>query len=147
MTNIKAILIGLLLFLIGSGLLVGDFYMIKSTYGFLKSSEKTEGVVTKLISNRSSDGKIMYNPEISFSDVSGKVIIFQSSLSSTIPDYAVGEKVSVLYDKTNPQKAKINTFLQLWFGPMIMTVLGAVFFLIGLFTLLDKNRKTRLEII
>ena len=141
----KKILIGVIFFIIGAGLLVGDFYMIKSTTTFLSDSDKAEGVVVNLVSSRSSNGNTMYSPEVSFTDASNKNITFTSSISSSAPGYTVGEKVAVLYDKNNSQSAKINTFFQLWFGVMIMSILGAVFFLIGLLTVLSIIRKSGLK--
>ncbi len=145
MTNKKTLLVGVVFLLIGVGVLVGDFFVVKSTMSFLSNSEKVEGSVIDIVKSRSSDGDYMYRPEISFVDTTGQTITFTLSISSSMPTYQVGEKVSVLYDKNNSQSAKINTFFQLWFGPIIMTVLGVIFFLVGLLVLIKQKRKTELK--
>ena len=141
----KKILFGVIFFLIGAGLLVGDFYMIKSTTAFLSDSEKIEGVVTNIISSRSSDGDIMYSPEVTFTDASNKNVTFKSNISSTVAGYTVGEKVPVIYNKSNSQNAKINTFFQLWFGVIIMSILGVIFFLVGLGIIISAIRVAALK--
>lgn len=145
MSKTKTLLVGIIFLLIGVGILTGDFFVIKSTMTFLSNSEKAEGSVIDIVKSRSSDGDYMYRPEISFIDTTGQTITFTSSISSSMPSYQVGEKVSVLYDKSNSQSAKINTFFQLWFGPIIMTVLGVIFFLTGLLILIKQKRKLALK--
>ena len=139
MTKIKIIIVGVIFFLIGAGLLVGDFFVVKGTMVFLNNSEKADGSVVKVVQSRSAEGNYMYSPEVSFVDAGGQTINFISNLSSSISTYTVGQKVSVLYDISNSQSAKINTFFQLWFGPIIMTVLGVIFFLVGLLILIKRS--------
>ena len=87
----------------------------------------------------------MYSPEVSFTDSAGQTITFTSNISSSMPTYHVGQKVSVLYNKNNSQDAKINTFFQLWFVTIIMSFLGVVFFLVGLLFLIAQKKRAALE--
>ena len=144
--NKKTLIGGIIFFIIGAGVLIGDSYIIKNTLSFLNNSEKTEGIVTDIVQSRSSDsGNYMYSPEVSFVDNSGKTISFTSNISSSVPTYRIGEKIPVIYNKENSQEAKINTLFQLWFGPALMTVLGIIFFLIGFFTLIKQIKKSTLK--
>ena len=146
MNNIKTLIAAIIFFIVGVGILTGGFFMIKSTISFLNNSEKTEGVVTNIIQSRSSDsGNYMYSPEVSFVDNNEKTISFTSNVSSNVSTYKMGDKIPVIFNKENSQDAKINTAFQLWFGPALMTVLGIIFFLIGLLTLIRQARKSSLK--
>jgi hypothetical protein len=144
MKNKKTIINGIVLLLIGAGFLLGDFFKIKSDISFLSNSEKTEGSVVNIIKNLG-DGKYMYRPEISFIDNTGKTITFISEVSSSISTYKEGEKVPVLYNKNNSQKAKINTFFQLWGGVAVLTFMGIISFWFGLFVLINQIKKSILK--
>ena len=136
----KALIVGVIFFLVGLFILVGDFYVTRGMLSFLSLSTRTDGKVTSIVQGRSSKGQYMYSPEISFTDAEGKILSFTSNLSTNSPNYKVGEAVSVLYNKDNHQDAKINTFFQLWFGTIVLSILGVVFFVIGLFVLIFKFR-------
>jgi hypothetical protein len=139
MTGAKTIIGGVIFFLVGAGVLVGDFFITTGTISFLNSSIKTDGSVVNIIHSRSSDSvNAMYTPEVSFTDASGQAITFTSNISSSSPSYKIGDKVSVLYDKNNSQSARINTFFQLWFATIVMSIVGVIFFLIGLFIIIKK---------
>ena len=51
-------------------------------------------------------------------------IEFRSGNGSNPPLYEVGEKVPVLYLPGRPGAAVIDTFIELWLGPVIYTGLG-----------------------
>jgi len=139
MAAIKTIIGGAIFFLLGAGILVGDFFVTTGTIYFLRSSVETDGSVINIIHSRSSDSvNAMYTPEVSFTDASGQTITFTSNISSSSSSYKIGDKVSVLYDKNNSRSARINTFFQLWFATIIMSVVGVIFFIIGLFIITKK---------
>lgn len=133
-----ALIVGIIFFFVGVVILTGDFFVTNGVVSFLKSSIISEGKVTDIVKSRSDKGQYMYSPEVSFTDPDGKVFSFTSNLSTNSPNYTVGETVSILYNKSNHQDAKINTFFQLWFGTMILSILGIVFFVIGLSILIYK---------
>jgi hypothetical protein len=118
--------------LIGAGMLIGAFFIYKSTSSFVQSAATAQGVVVDLLPSRSRDsGTYTYAPVVDFVDQNGKQIEFSSSTSSNPPSYHKGEKVEVLYDPGRPQHAKIHGFFSLWGGAIIVAGIGAVFFLIG----------------
>jgi len=147
--NKKILFTGVIFFLVGAGLLVGDYFMIKGNVSFLANSVKTEGKVINILkiesSSSNSKGSYNYSPEVSFTDNTGQEVTFKSSLSTSMPTYKIGEKVNVIYNKDNPQEARINTFFQLWFGVLILSFMGTIFFLVGLFTLINQKRKKYLK--
>ena len=61
----------------------------------------------------------------------GEAVEFTGSVGSSPAAFEVGEAVAVLYDPADPQDARIDSFFQLWFGPLILGFLGLVFTAIG----------------
>lgn len=116
--------------LLGIAMLVGTFFLYRSTEAFLATSMKAEGSVVALVTSRSNDSTT-YRPVVQFTTQDGQAVEFTSSSGSNPPSYNKGERVEVLYSPTAPQEAKINGFFSLWGGAVILGILGGVFFLIG----------------
>jgi hypothetical protein len=115
---------------LGLCMLVGAFFIYRSTSGFLASAQTAEGTVIDLVASRSSDSTT-YRPVVRFVTDDGRTIEFTSSAGSNPPSYSRGETVPVLYTPKTPEDAKINGFFALWGGVTILGGLGAVFFVIG----------------
>jgi hypothetical protein len=116
--------------LIGAAMLIGTVYWFQSTRAFIASAATAEGTVVDLVQSRSSNST-MYSPVVRYNTATGELIEFVSSVSSNPPGYHKGEKVEVMYSPSEPSKASINTFFNLWFGHLILGGLGSVFFLTG----------------
>lgn len=128
--------------LIGIGMLAGAFLLYKSTSSFLAEATKTEGTVVDLIRSQSSNSTT-YRPVVHFLGQNGQTIEFVSSTGSNPPSYSKGQKVEVMYRPTEPQDAKINGFFSLWGGPIFLSGIGAVFFIIGAGIILVGSQKSR----
>ena len=115
---------------VGLGMLVAAFFWYSSSSDFSEKGVSTQGTVIDLVVNRSSDSRT-YSPVVVFQNEAGKQIEFKSQVGSSSPDYSRGDKVEVLYLPESPEQAKINSFLALWGGPLIIGGLGSIFFLIG----------------
>ena len=115
---------------LGLGMLTGAALMFHSTTNFVARTEAASGVVTDLEYRRGSDGPTYY-PVIRFRGPTGQDVFFKGRVGSNPARYARGETVTVLYDPETPEKARIDSFFQLWFGPLVLGGLGAVFGGIG----------------
>jgi hypothetical protein len=115
---------------IGIGLLIGAFFAYQNTRGFLIGAATTEGKVVELERSRSGDSHV-YRPVVEFNTPGESVVRFTSPVGSNPASYSVGEKVEVMYLESSPEKARINGFFSLWGLPVILGVLGSVFFLVG----------------
>lgn len=51
-----------------------------------------------------------------------------------------GQEVDILYDPDNPHDARINSFLDIWLGPIAVTVFGGILSSVGLI-LIVRSRK------
>lgn len=116
-------------FLVGFLLLGLAAFFTWRTSNFIKRSRSATGTVTalKLVSLHDSD----YAPVFSFKAADGKTYSVTSNTSSNPPGFAVNDEVEVLYDPADPQRARINTFVQLWLPPVILGSIGTLFFIIA----------------
>jgi hypothetical protein len=85
-------------------------------------------VVIDLVRTGSSRGVA---PLVQFTTSDGRTLHITGSVSSSPPAYETGEHVRVLYEATNPNAARIDSKIEMWFLPMLFGGLGAVFASIG----------------
>lgn len=116
--------------LAGIAMLAGSVWLSNDTREFVASAEVADGKVVELNYQSSSDGGAYY-PVVRFKPVGGVEIEFESGLGSSPASYDRGESVSVLYDPSDPDNAEINSFMALWFAPIVVGFMGTVFSAIG----------------
>ncbi|MDT0453748.1 DUF3592 domain-containing protein [Streptomyces hesseae] len=66
-------------------------------------------------------------PVVEFTPSGGTPRRFRDSSGSDPSSYEVGEQVEVLYRADSPGDARINGFLSLWLGPVIVGGIGLLF--------------------
>jgi hypothetical protein len=69
-----------------------------------------------------------------------------SHTSSSPPAFKVGEWVTVRYPAGHPERAVIDSFGQLWLMDLAVGSFGAVFFAVGLLTLVSGWRRSRRDL-
>lgn len=129
-------------------MLAATFYFYTNTQEFLKTALTTQGTVTELIRSRSSSSSsssssYTYKPVVEFKTQKGEQIEFTSTAGSNPPSYSRGEVVEVFYQKSSPEKAKINGFFSLWGLALIFGVMGTIFTLFGASIILIKYLKNK----
>jgi hypothetical protein len=96
------------------------------TERFLRRSETTDAMVVALKPMRSSrNNSISYAPVFRFNVPGSHFVTVVSNTSSMPAGFKPGERVTVHYEKDHPEKAVIDSFMQLWFGDLIFGVFGA----------------------
>jgi len=142
---------------IGLPALIGGAAWLLKRYPLYANGIHTQGVVVESYESYSSSGgrmrgqeppgvSVSYYPVVEFQIEEGEKIRFEGSTGSLgTPDYneQVGSKVEVIYDRRNPHNAQIYTFSQFWLGPLVITIVGLVFFLFGIvfFFMISKSDK------
>jgi hypothetical protein len=121
-------LIGVIFFAIGAALLIAAFFVWRSAAGFADHATTADGIVTDLVHSGSSRSVA---PVVEFTTVDGRKVQITGSISSSPPAYDRGERVRVLYDAANPNAARIDSKLEMWFLPLLFGGLGAIFASIG----------------
>jgi hypothetical protein len=109
--------------LVGGGMLVIGVFWAQNSLSYVFGGEHKEGEVSEIIDYVDDEGSRMYKPRVVFDE--GEYV---PSVSSSISGYRVGQKVELLVSDTG---AKINSFSDLWFGPVILLGMGVVFAGIG----------------
>ena len=125
------IVIGLLFFLIGLGILANGIFLVFKVRRQLGNAAKTVGTVVAFGRETGKSGYI-YCPQVSFLIPSGERFGFQSKVGSQPPSYTAGQQVRVVYQKTNPRQAEINSPMALWFVPACFLIMSLVFTALGL---------------
>jgi hypothetical protein len=117
--------------LVGLGMLGGAGYLFVDTRQDVARGAHADGIVIDLIAERDSDGDDVYYPRVRFLTPASEPMEFTGSVGSSPAAFDVGEAVAVLYNPTDPRDARIDSFFQLWFGPLVMGFLGLVFTAVG----------------
>jgi len=115
----------------GLAMLAGSGYSLLHTRAAIARAVPAEGAVVDLISRTDSDGDTVYYPRVRFRTRTGDTQEFTGSVGSKPAAFDVGEGVNVLYDPDRPGEARINTFFQLWFLPLLLAGMGIIFAGIG----------------
>lgn len=135
--------------LVGVAMLAGAIYLYRDTRSFLAGAVHAQGTVVDLERSDSTDSNghrsVSYYPVVRFADASGRRIEFTSDSGSNPPAYSRGDAVEVLYHADAPDKARLNGFMSLWFGTLIVGGLGVLFTAIGAAMVVVPIRRKRLE--
>jgi hypothetical protein len=123
-------LVGITFSVAGVLLLAAGTYVAQSTHSFLDRAQSAPGRVVELARSDSSTDTT-YSPVVEYEGPGGRTIQFKGNLASSPVSYTVGERVTVLYDPAMPEAAKIDSFLDKWFLPVLLGGMGLVFTAIG----------------
>ena len=116
-------------------MLVGVFLLIRTRL-FLSRAQTAKGTVIEMVYRRSSSsnggGGGGYAPVYQFVTSDGQSIVKADSISSNPPRFQVGQEIDVLYESGNPQKARINKWMNLYFVPVLLGGMGLIFGGVGI---------------
>ncbi len=93
-------------------------YAAYTAYRLETNGAVTEGSVIQMDAS-TTDGSTTYSPIIEF-QANGQTISFDGNVSSNPPQYQVGDKVNVRYDKNDPSIAQIDKWSERWLMPVIL---------------------------
>lgn len=120
------------------------------SYTFAQTAIATSGIVTDVSVKRSSssDGSssVTYQPTISFTDQNGTSHSAQTFLSSSSYNYAIGTKVRILYNPSDPSSMRLDSWFALWGFGLIFHSVGLVTILIGLFVFRKSKSRSASQI-
>lgn len=120
------------------------------TEAYLHRCTATTGTIVQNVAVREQHQNgsvtINYAPVFRYTADDGHTYTVTSSISTNPPEFAVLQQVSVLYVHGVPGSGKIDSFLQLWTGPMVAAGLGVVTSAVG-YTLLFVLRRRKMRLI
>ena len=127
--------VGIVFSIVGGLLaLIGVFLLIRTRI-FIGKAQEVKGTVMQMVYSRSSSSSGSgggYAPVYQFKTLDGQSIVIQDSLSSNPPRFQVGQEIDVLYEPGNPQKARINKWMNLYFVPVLLGGMGLIFGGVGI---------------
>jgi hypothetical protein len=110
---------------IGGLFLLGGLALGWGSLRHVLHGERADGEVTEI--RREGD---MYAPVLRFRLASGETQEVKD-LGSGAPDFAVGDRVTVLYMPDDPEDFRIDTFERLWFSSIFVLVFAALWLVFG----------------
>lgn len=110
---------------IGGLILAGGLALGLGSLRHVLHGERADGEVIEI--RRDGD---MYAPVVRFG-LPGDVTQEVTDLATGAPDFAVGDRVSILYMPQDPRDFRIDTFDRLWFSAIFVTVFGGFWMLFG----------------
>ena len=87
---------------------------------FLKHSSVAQGEVIASIARTDSEGTVNYCPQFNFVTADGRSYTVASSTCTNPASFAEHERVKVVFNPSNPKGAEIDSFLQIWFVPLVL---------------------------
>lgn len=101
---------------------------------------RTNGTIVSQVSDRNSDGQIMYSAIVLFKPYKQDVVRFKESSSSSHPSWKIGDKVKVYYDPNNVSDAMIDNGVFNYLGQFAFVLLGALLLLFWFFKYQGKSK-------
>jgi hypothetical protein len=94
-------------------------------FDFLRQSERSQGTVVEMISERGARGMSLLYPRVQFwPENAGDQIVFRARPGLWPSPFETGDLVVVAYNPNQPADAKIVSFWTLWFLPAVMILFG-----------------------
>lgn len=119
--------------IIAAILLMAAAFLARSTRRFVRSAVSAKGTIIENTISTDTDGDPIYKPRFTFALPDGQEICVQSSFGTNPPSFRKGQSVTVLYDPSIPEHAKVNTFMQLWGSTLVCGGIAVVFLAVGFF--------------
>lgn len=124
--------IGAAFLAVGLCLLAGCGYVAIEAARFSARAERAEGIVIALErAGQADSARSTARPVVRYVTREGTAATVTGRIGSAPPAFAVGEAVGVLYDPADPGRARLATFLEVWFVALVLGGLGTVFAAIG----------------
>lgn len=136
------ILIGGVLFLMGSSFFAGSLFIIIRKKMRMKNWTKTTGVVTDVEVSRGMRQQMgtprstLFKPKVRFRAADGRVVDYEPALSNSWNNYKKGEQVEVFYDPQNPANVMFGPRTIDWIRLSVFAVIGGLMALFSIFFML-----------
>lgn len=115
----------------GLGFVLWGIWCRLDTQRFVESAVAADGKVIEITSYRKvKPDKTVYEPIIQFEDAAGELVSFTGHEVDKY-EYAVGDTVEVLYEKEQPEVARIDNLAGVWGETIMLIGFGMLFVVKG----------------
>jgi hypothetical protein len=129
--------------IVGFLALFGSIGTAIHSWDFVKHAVRGEGKITAMREQYDrKDQSSTYAPTFQFRDASGHEHTVESHTSSYPPAHRVGDIVPVIYKPSEPDNARIDSFLYNWGLPTLFGIIGIVGLPVGLCSLYSRRRSS-----
>lgn len=114
---------------IGIIMVVVSIYLIYSHQQFEKKAIVVTGKVVDFetyISTDDNSSTTMYRPVFEYA-YKGKTYTYPSTGSSSSKGFEIGEPVEIYINPDQPEDVLVNSFMEKWFLPMLLAIMGTAF--------------------
>jgi hypothetical protein len=115
-----------------------DLYQVNK---FVNRGAHAEGIIVEMKKGSSILSK--YHPRVRFQTKEGKTIEFSPGNGSNPPIYEVNDHVPVVYNRDYPNHAVINSFIEIWLGPVIYAGLGLLLLIFSSFQWVKSRSQSK----
>lgn len=141
------LLIELIFLVMGPLFLARALISAHNTQQFLRRSVTVQGRIVALKPVRNMRRhSVTYAPVFRFAVENWHLATVVSNTSSNPPAFKPGQVIMVHYEKDHPERARIDSFEQLWRGDWVIGSVGALFTGIGLSLLVYGRRGKRRDL-
>ncbi len=124
----NALLAVLVMFFFGVGITFAGYTVFQERHDLSGVAMVAQGEVTGLKSRRTgTDANYVYYPVIAFKTWAGERVSFEGKTGSNPPLRQAGDKVVVLYDPDDPERAMIDKGFMNWLEPLALFIIGLLF--------------------
>lgn len=131
--------------LLGGGLgtlAVGVGFGLYTSF-FMFRSATANGTIVRFEAETDEEGTTNYAPVFSFTAANGQTYTVRSGVGTNPPGFDEGQSVRVLYIRSDPGSAKLDSFWQLWTITVICSPLGLFFSCPGYLLLRYRRKRVR----
>lgn len=134
--------------LVGVGAGVANYFILSSHLRFRAEAVRVDGELVGYVSSRGSKGGTMYAPRVRYTvpgpeGGEGGTHEVVGSVRSSGRGYDIGDKVPVYYRAAAPHEARIGSFMEQWFAPLLLGLFALVFGGIAAGFLVAEIRRVR----
>lgn len=103
----------------------------------IKTGIKTQGTVVDMVRSRGKGYKKRKYPVFEYTDGSGNVNRYERKIASIFDKLTLGDVTDLVYDPAT-KVARQDSFYGLYFGPLLIFLIGSIFTLVGRAGVLGK---------
>ena len=120
-----------LFFIIAAVLLIISLFSYLKTKKFSMWAIRTEGRIISVEKQNSDTSSSFYIVQVRYMTENNNVQYFKEHLDKNISKYEVGDKVPVIYDPKNPEKARIGIFSVLYLVKIVLLGISLSIVILG----------------